>query len=190
MARWWLVGVVLVIFSSPQDTRQTPERVLLDKATLRTDDGDTLDIVTASGTETVRILGIDTPEVLHLDHNIPYAQPFGDMAHGFFRGALALASKVELLRSGQKDPFGRTLGFVFLDNVNYSVLVLRAGLAAESVTRYGDNGLAAEAAECLAAAKDVSVLPFELPETYRKRMRKVSEDLKARGLYPSTGGKH
>lgn len=185
MARWWIAGVLLLLATGVQDAAKVPERVLLDKATLQTDDGDTLDIVTAAGTESVRILGIDTPEVLHLDHNIPYAQPFGDVAHGFFRGALALARKVELLRSGQKDPFGRTLGYVFLDDVNYSVLVLQAGLAAESVTHYGDNGLPKEAGECLAAAKLQGPLAFEEPHLYRKRMSAVTKDLKARGLYPA-----
>ncbi len=187
MARWWIAGVLFLLATGVQDAATAPERVLLEKATLRTDDGDTLDIVSAAGVESVRILGIDTPEVLHLDHNIPFAQPFGDVAHGFFRGALALARKVELLRSGQKDPFGRTLGYVFLDDVNYSVLVLQAGLAAESITHYGDNGLAKEAAECLAAAKTQGPLAFEEPHLYRKRMRLVADDLKAKGLYPASG---
>ena len=160
------------------------ERVVLDKALLRADDGDTLDIRWKEGQESVRILGIDTPEVLHPDHDIPFAQPFGDVAAGFMRGALAVAKKVELVRSGQKDPFGRTLGYIMLDDQNYSVLVLEAQLAVESVSRYGDNGMPVEAAACVAAAKAAGPVPFEDPHTYRQRMRKVAADMKAKGLYP------
>lgn len=178
-----LVLIAGFLGMTPQ-TPAAPERVLLDKAALQCDDGDTLEIRGKDASEVVRILGIDTPEVLHLDHDIPYAQPFGDVAAGFLRGALAVARKVELLRSGQKDPFGRTLGYILLDDQNYSVLVLQARLAVESVTRYGDNGMPAEAAACVAAAKAAGAVPFEDPHAYRQRMRKVAADLKARGLYP------
>ncbi|MSR75576.1 MAG: thermonuclease family protein [Planctomycetes bacterium] len=184
----WMVALgcwILLPLQAPEHgLTQVPERITLDKASLRTDDGDTIDIKSKDRVESVRILGIDTPEILHLDHGIPYAQPFGDVAAGFLRGALAVARKVELLRSGQKDPFGRTLGYIFFDNQNYSVLVLEAQLAVESVTRYGDNGLPAEAAACLAASKTVGPVPFEDPHVYRQRMRKVTSDLKAKGLYP------
>lgn len=159
-------------------------RVDVPKQLVAFDDGDTLVIRWDKGEESVRVLGIDTPEVLHLEHNIPYAQPFGTEAAGFLAGCLAAAQKVELLRSGQKDPFGRTLGYLYVDGRNYSVLVLEARLAVESVTRYGDNGLPEQAAECLAAAKAAGPVAFEDPHLYRQRMRTVSAWLKQRGLYP------
>jgi len=71
---------------------------------------------------------------------------------------------------------------VFLNGRNYSVLVVEARLAAESVTFYGDNGLPGEAAEVLAAAKSAGPLPFEPPHAYRARMREVSKWLKEKGL--------
>ena len=157
-------------------------RVPVDPSRLQVDDGDTVVVRwSKDDAETVRILGIDTPETRHPEHDLPYAQPFGPEARAFARGAFAVASQIELLRSATVDPYGRTLGYLFLNGRNYSVLVVRAGLAAESVSFYGDNGLPAEAAEVAAAAKDAGPLPFEPPHVFRTRMREVSRWMKERG---------
>ena len=161
-----------------------PERTKVPAERVRFDDGDSLAIEWPDGREEVRILGIDAPEVQHLDHDIPYAQPFGEKAAGFLEGALAVARKIELLRSGQKDDYGRTLGYLFLDGRNYSVLVLRARLAVETVSHYGDNGLPEPAAACLAAAKEAGPVAFEPPYRYRARMRAVTRRLREEGRYP------
>lgn len=179
------LGLSMACVPRPDERTVPADRVPVPKELISFDDGDTIDIAwKGKARETVRILGIDTPEVLHLEHNLPFPQPFGDEAAGFLRGAMAVADQVELLRSGQKDPFGRTLGYVYLDGKNYSALVLSARLAVESVTRYGDNGMPEQAAECLAAAKAAGPVPFEDPHTYRRRMRKVSEFMKKEGTYP------
>jgi micrococcal nuclease len=158
-------------------------RVPVDPARIRVDDGDTVVIRwSTDDLETVRILGIDTPETRHLEHDLPYAQPFGPEARGFALGAFATATQVALLRSRTVDQYGRTLGYVFLNGRNYSVLVVKARLAAESVTFYGDNGLPREATEVLAAAKEAGPLPFEPPHAFRARMRDVSKWMKERGL--------
>lgn len=139
-------------------------------------DGDTIEIEWGKGdVETVRILGIDTPETQNPEHNLPYGQAFGEEARGFAKGAMAAATKIEVLRTPELDPYGRTLGYVFVNGMNYSVLVVRAGLAAETVSHYGDNGFPKEAAEVLAAAKAAGPVPFEAPHLYRQRMRAVSE---------------
>jgi micrococcal nuclease len=159
-------------------------RVRLPHGLVHVDDGDTLSIHWPDGIETVRILGIDTPETFHPEHDLPYAQPFGDVARGFLEGGLAVADEVQLLRSAEKDPYGRTLGYLFLDGKNYSVLVLRAGLAIENVRHFGDNGLPELAEEVLEAADAAPPVPFEAPFRFRARMRKVAEDLRKRGRYP------
>jgi endonuclease YncB( thermonuclease family) len=162
------------------------DRVLLPKKSIIFDDGDTIEIRWPGRTaEVVRILGIDTPEVLHIDHNIPYPQAFGYEAAGFLRGCMATAEKVELLRSAKKDPYGRTLGYIFVDGKNYSALVIKARLAVESISHYGDNGLPQEAAQCLQAAKQAGPVPFEAPHLYRARMRKVAAWMKERNIYPN-----
>ena len=92
-----------------------------------------------------------------------------------------LYGEADLLRL---DPYGRTLGYLFLNGTNYSLLVIDAGLAEESVSRYGDNGFPKEAAEVLAAAKAQGPPPFESPGAFRARMREVTKAMKARGQYP------
>jgi endonuclease YncB( thermonuclease family) len=172
---------------SPQpQPRPHGSRVTVDPRAVDVNDGDTVVIHWShDAAETVRILGIDTPETRHLEHDIPYGQDFGEEATAFARGAFAAAAKVELLRSATLDPYGRTLGYLFLGERNYSVLVLSARLAEESVTRYGDNGLPREAALVLAAAGAAGPPPFESPAAFRARMRVLSAWMKERGLYPA-----
>lgn len=199
-----LVLAALPLFASAQATRApsaaesprpartpTPQprpfgsRIEVDPSKVEIDDGDSVVIHwTASDHEIVRILGIDTPETRHIQHQIPYAQAFGPEARGFAMGAFATATKVELLRSSILDPYDRTLGYLFVNGRNYSVLAVTARMAEETVTRYGDNGLPAESAAVLAAAKAAGPPPFESPGEYRKRMRDVSRWLKERGEYP------
>jgi endonuclease YncB( thermonuclease family) len=161
-------------------------RVAVPPALLSVDDGDTVVVRWPGGdVETVRLLGIDTPETRHLEHNLPYGQPFGEEARAFLAGVLAATTQAELLRSRTLDPYGRTLGYLFVNGRNYSVLVVSARLAAESITQFGDNGLPAEAAEVMRAAKAAGPLPFEAPGAFRARMREVTRWMKERGIYPS-----
>jgi len=160
-------------------------RVAVPKAIIHFDDGDTVRLDwPGKDAEEVRILGIDTPEVLHLDHDLPFPQPFGDEATGFLRGCIATANKIELLRSGEKDKYGRTLGYLFVNGRNYSTLVISARLAYGPNPRFGDNGLPDENKACIAAAAKAGPPPFEQPWLYRKRMRAVSKFMKAEGTYP------
>ena len=164
-------------------TRPSGARIAVEPLKVRVDDGDTAVIQWgAADAETVRFLGIDTPETRHPQHDLPYAQAFGPEARAFAQGAFATASRIELIRSPTIDPYGRTLGYFFLNDKNYSVLVVSARLAEESVTRYGDNGLPAEAAAVQAAAKAAGPLPFESPGDFRRRMREVSKWMKSNGV--------
>jgi micrococcal nuclease len=166
-------------------TRPSGTRVAVDPAKVRVGDGDTAEITWGNNdVEIVRILGIDTPETFNPEHDLPYAQSFGTEARAFAQGAFAVPSKIELLRASTMDPYGRTLGYFFLDGKNYSVLVIRARLAEESVSRYGDNGLGEQAAAVVAAAKEAGPLPFESPGEFRRRMRDLSRWMKAKGGPP------
>ncbi|MFM8981048.1 MAG: thermonuclease family protein [Planctomycetia bacterium] len=161
----------------------TPEP--LDKARLFLDDGDTL--VVRSGSrevETIRILGLDTPEVQHFQHRIPWSQPFGEQAWGYHAGAVAVAGTVEVLRARDKDTYGRTLGYVYVNGRNLSVLAIRARLSGAPTDRFGDNGFPEQLAECKAAAKAAGPVAFEEPYLYRRRMRDVAEWMLREGLYP------
>jgi endonuclease YncB( thermonuclease family) len=162
-------------------TRPAGTRVPVDLARVTVDDGDTLFIDWGDkAPEVIRVLGIDCPETQHVEHELPVAQPYGDLARAFAEGVFATATEAQLLRAPMTDPYGRTLGYLFVNGKNYSVLVVQARLAEESVSRYGDNGFPTEAAAVLAAAKAAGPLPFEPPAEFRKRMRDLSRWMKAR----------
>lgn len=165
-------------------SRPAKQRVSVPVDLIRVDDGDTAVILWAEGEEKVRILGMDTPETQHLPHDLPFDQPFGREALGFARGAFAVADRVELIRTESLDPYGRSLGYFYLNGRNYSALIIGAGLAVETVSFYGDNGLPEPAAEVSQAAKDAGPVPFEPPHQYRKRMREVTKSMKEKGTYP------
>jgi len=190
-----VLAIALAPAAAPAQTPTTPQqgsserapqprphgkRVTVDPAKIKVDDGDTVDIDWGDGHEIIRILGIDTPEIAHPDHSLPYAQSFGYEARAFAMGAFAAATKVELLRTETLDPYGRTLGYLFINDMNYSVLVVQAGFAAETVSHYGDNGLPEQAAEVTAAAKAAGPVPFEAPYQFRRRMREVSRWMQGR----------
>jgi endonuclease YncB( thermonuclease family) len=161
-------------------------RVAVDLKLIEIDDGDTIQINWGpNDIEEVRVLGIDCPETRHVQHDIPYSQMFGEEARAFARGTFATATKVELLRASMLDPYDRSLGYLFVNDKNYSVLVLEARLAEESITAFGDNGFPQEAAVVLATAKGAGPLPFEPPYQYRNRMRRLSEWMKGKGTYPA-----
>lgn len=160
------------------------ERVAVPKSLLIYDDGDSILIRWPEGSEAVRILGMDTPETAHPEHDLPFAQPFGEAAAGFLRGCIAMTDKVEILRAADKDPYGRTLAYVFLDGRNYSCLVVEARLAVENVRHFGDNGFPEEAAAVLAAAGSAGPVAFEAPHRFRSRMRRVSAWRAKQGGYP------
>ena len=165
--------------------RPAAVRVKVESSRLQVDDGDTVVIRwSAQDNETVRILGIDCPETQHLEHDIPFDQPFGLDAFAFARGVFAVARNVELMRASTLDPYGRTLGYLYIDRRNYSELVIEQRLAYESVTQFGDNGFPAEAERVTAAAKRSGPLPFEPPFQFRARMAQVARWMKANGTYP------
>ncbi len=134
--------------------------------------------------EIVRILGIDTPEIRRLEHNLPYDQPFGPEARAFAQGAFAAATEIELLRSPTLDPYDRTLAYLFVNGRNYSVLAIKAGYTGETVSHYGDNGLPHEAAEVQAAAKAAAPLAVRAASPVPARMRTLTNWLKENGQYP------
>ncbi len=165
--------------SSPaQDVpvRTTLERVPVDPALIDVGDGDTVVIRWSDeDSERVRILGIDTPEVAHHSMGWYDDQPYGPEATAFAKGVFAMADKVELLRSAEPDGYGRTLGYLFVNGRNYSVLAVKSGFAVETVSHYGDNGLPEASEAVLAASRTVGPVAFEAPYKFRRRMREMND---------------
>lgn len=142
---------------------EADKRVVMDKAQILFDDGDTL----VYGKEDIRILGMDTPEIIHKEHGFYEDQPFGREAALFTQKTVTEAKVVEYLSCG-KDPYGRTLAHIFVDGELLSIRVIKAGLAYENISRYGDNGTPELAMLILQASKGLPKPAFEDPHTWRR----------------------
>ncbi|MCL5036074.1 MAG: thermonuclease family protein [Chloroflexi bacterium] len=141
-------------------------RIEMDKSKIIIDDGDT---VQYEGI-TIRILGLDAPEIKHPQHGIPEDQPFGRAATELARAYIDNAKTVEYIPAA-KDKYGRTLAHVLIDGVPLAVLLVRQGLAYETVSDYGDNGFPGYAKEILEAEKAAPVKFFINPSDFRKMMK-------------------
>jgi len=160
-------------------TRPVGTRVLVDPATVWVDDGDTIRITWPNAPpETVRILGIDAPEIGHKSDPAAADQPYGREALAFARRHLLGASRLELLRAAHHDRFLRTLGYLFVDGLNYSTLAVENHLAECTIDRFGDSGFPREAAEVRAAERRAGPPPFESPARFRERTKPDPQALK------------
>jgi micrococcal nuclease len=145
-------------------------RVAVDPRAVWVDDGDTIRITWPDAPrETVRVLGIDAPEIRHPRNRESVDQPYGRESLEFARRRILQASRLELLRASHRDRFQRTLGYLFVDGLNYSVLAIESHLAEATVDRFGDSGFPREAAEVRAAARRAGPMPFESPALFRER---------------------
>lgn len=172
-----LVLAATAVFAADRaQPRPSLERIAVDPALVDVGDGDTVTIRwSEEDEERVRILGIDTPEVAHPSMGWYDHQPYGRQATAFAEGVFAMAESVELLRAAEIDGYGRTLGYLFVNGRNYSVLVVLAGYAVETVSHYGDNGLPGVADTVLAASRKVGPVAFEAPYKFRRRMRELND---------------
>ena len=150
--------------------RRTRVRVVVDPGTVWVDDGDTIRISWPDApAERVRVLGIDAPEVANPRYPEHKEQPYGAEAKAFARKFILGAGRLELLRAPKPDRYGRTLGYLFVDGVNYSVLAVANHMAESTVDRFGDNGFPEEAAQVREAARRAGPPPFESPVEFRDR---------------------
>jgi len=118
----------------------------------------------------MRMLGIDTPEIAHVEQGISQDQPFGREARDFTVDALQNAKKITLVHEiGRFDHYCRPLVYVLIDGVLLQELIMRAGYAYENVEKYGDQGMSPYAALIWKAWSELpGPLPFENPSDWRK----------------------
>lgn len=173
--RSWFSKVAPWATSRTLPARTDGRRVPVDPATVWVDDGDTIRITWPDAPrETVRLLGIDAPEVRHKNGPIPEDQPQGPESLAFARSRILGARRLELVRAFHHDRFGRTLGYLYVDGVNYSVLAIENHMAESTIDRFGDSGFPREAAEVRQAARRAGPPPFESPVQFRDRMGAAS----------------
>jgi micrococcal nuclease len=92
---------------------------------IRVTDGDTIQVIADGTKTTIRMVGIDAPEVSHAK-NQP-GQPLGQQSTKHLAG-LVLNKTVDIKSHGP-DRYGRTLGEVFLDGNNINLAMVKSGLA-------------------------------------------------------------
>ena len=166
----FFLSLLLVHCDSRGDERKNNESISLikiDISAIRPDDGDTFFYKDL----TIRVLGIDAPEIIHTEHGIFEDQPYGREAATMTINILKNANIVEYVPF-QKDKYGRLLAHVFVDGKLLAVHLITAGLAYETVSYYGDNGFPKIAERILKAAHDSPRPPFERPYKWRRRHQK------------------
>lgn len=107
----------------PSSTRETAR-------VARVVDGDTIRVLLNNKEETIRLIGIDSPEVL--DERKP-VQCFGKEAS--IKAKEILTGKTIVLESdptqGERDRYGRLLRYVFLGDLNFNKSMISLGYARE-----------------------------------------------------------
>ena len=140
-------------------------------------DGDTLVVRYQDESHTIRLIGVDTPEIVHPTRPVQY---FGAEASAFTKARLE-GKTVQLVRDrtgDTKDAYGRLLRLVYLDGENFNATLIREGyghairrfdysmrrqfIALENQARIQRRGLWAPRQDGLWLRQDVGGLPFRM----------------------------
>lgn len=153
------------------------KRTAIEKSLIRFDDGDTFFYKDL----TLRILGMDTPEIIHEKDGIFENQPYGPEAAKLTKKLISKARTVEYI-AGRKDLYGRTLAHVFVDGELLSVLLIKAGLAYEDISMFGATGFPGYARIILKAGRSMPTPPFENPLYWRAKHQQ--KETKSFNVFP------
>ena len=118
---------------------------------VRVIDGDTIIAALPTGNDTVRLLGVNAPEVPHPQYGKPTGEPGGEEATQWLRATLAAAGDIYIAPARGRDKYGRLLAYIIADGHLVNADLLRAGWA----RLYMESGLscADTLAEAAAAAQ-------------------------------------
>lgn len=94
-------------------------------------DGDTLKVELGSQTETIRVIGIDTPETVHPTKPVEcFGREASDKAKNILNGTTVTVVKDS--SQGERDKYGRLLAYVILeDGKDFGEEMIRSGHAYE-----------------------------------------------------------
>ncbi|MFH1652914.1 MAG: thermonuclease family protein [Pseudomonadota bacterium] len=163
-----LIYTLVILFSIPAfGAGSALNSYECEKSKIKYDDGDSF----TCGEEQIRVLGMDTPEITHKEHGISIDQPFGREATKMTNDLLKAAKRVIIIRS-KKDMYGRTLAHVLIDGELLSVKLIKASLAYETISHYGDNGFREFALQITEAAKSAPKPKFDPPYLWRRKHQK------------------
>jgi len=131
-----LLGGLLIVYGHVNfhDTASLPLHLSLSgqPRVVKVDDGDTIVVDIGTQRKTIRLVGMDTPEVV--DPRKP-VQCFGREASARAHAIFKLGSTVRLEndpQAGTTDKYGRTLAYVWLsDGTLYNDMMIRQGFAHE-----------------------------------------------------------
>ncbi len=156
------------VHEGPPDYRPSRKGAkYLDRSRIVFDDGDTFLL----DGKAIRILGIDTPEIVDSAVGIFENQPYGPEAAESTRALILRARVAEYLPNG-KDVYDRRLAHVLLDGELLAVKLIRMGLAYENVSYFGDNGFPGLAREILEASLTSPKPKFRKPHLWRRKHQK------------------
>ncbi len=169
-----LVPIVLLLSltlsCAHQPKTRTPVPIEIPKERIIYDDGDTISF----DETTIRVLGIDTPEIAHPEHGFHEDQPLGRAAAARAEELIRAAERVTYLPY-RDDRYGRLLAHIFIDDELLGVKLIEEGLAYETISHYGDNGFPEIAARLLKAAESGPKPEFRPPHLWRKEHREKRE---------------
>ncbi|MDQ3946725.1 MAG: thermonuclease family protein [Actinomycetota bacterium] len=90
-------------------------------------DGDTIEVIASGRRETVRLLGVDTPETVHPHRPV---ECFGPEASAFTRSRLLGRTARLTFDRVRRDPYGRLLAYLEMDGRRFNDVLLAGGYAA------------------------------------------------------------
>lgn len=162
----WLLTIAFVLACAASGRLEPKSAIPVPKASIHYDDGDTFSF---DGT-TIRVLGIDTPEIAHPEHGFPEGQAYGPEAAARAEELIRAADRITYVPY-QNDQYGRLLAHVFLDGELLGVKLVEEQLAYETISHYGDNGFPRIADAIMKAAEKAGTPPFEPPHQWRREHR-------------------
>ncbi|MCM3160191.1 thermonuclease family protein [Metabacillus litoralis] len=116
-----LMFLVTIACSTNQDSKN-----LVSAKVVNVVDGDTLNVMISGKEETIRLLLVDTPETVHPTKPV---QPFGLEASNYLKELLNGKDVQVEVGIGERDKYGRLLGYVYIDKQMVNKLLLQKGLA-------------------------------------------------------------